>query len=345
MSGHENRALGVRLGRSPRGCPTAGIAPKRVRLLQVFQDAEAEPAEFVAPIESDLGLVGQVLRFANSSYFGFSREVASVKQAVTLVGMRTIKNFVLWSAVFSQVPDPKCGPFHLKQLWEDSLRRALFARKLVTLFGSKTTDDAFAAALLQDMAIPLLAKGAPAQYSRLLEARERDGTRLSALEHEAFGWTHAEAAKGMARHWSLPEELAVIVGSHLEIEQWAAEGASHPAELAVAMSALLPSGADLFWPECGALEDYYKRVVPADGPNLAALLGQIDDEFRELAPLLKIDNSRTSLVARHQQAVASSSTYRSRTSPEETTLGDSFASSGSSTRSGSTIDAAPGNGH
>ena len=48
-------------------------------------------AEFIAPIESDLGLVGQVLRFVNSSYFGFSREVASVKQAVTLVGMRTIK--------------------------------------------------------------------------------------------------------------------------------------------------------------------------------------------------------------------------------------------------------------
>ena len=40
-----------------------------VRLLRVFQDAETELAEFIAPIESDLGLVGQVLRFVNSSYF------------------------------------------------------------------------------------------------------------------------------------------------------------------------------------------------------------------------------------------------------------------------------------
>jgi HD-like signal output (HDOD) protein len=123
-----------------------------------------------------------VLRFVNSPYFGFSQEVSSVKSAITLVGMRKIKNFVLWSAVFSQVPDPRCGQFHLKQLWEDSLRRALFARELVTLFGSNVADDAFSAALLQDMAVPLLSKGAPALYARLLEARDHGGTRLSALE-------------------------------------------------------------------------------------------------------------------------------------------------------------------
>ncbi len=275
-----------------------------VRLLQVFQDAETGLAEFVAPIESDLGLVGQVLRFVNSSYFGFTREIASVKQAVTLVGMRTIKNFVLWSAVFSQVLDPKCGRFQLRQLWEDSLRRALFARDFVTLLGSKAADDAFAAGLLQDMAIPLLSKAAPALYARLLEARDHGATRLSALEHEAFGWTHAEAAQRMAQHWSLPEKFAAVVGSHLEIDRWAAEGASHPAELAVAMSALLPSGADPLWLECGVLEDHYQRVVPADGPALATLLGRIDDEFRELASLLKAGNSRMSLVERYQEAIA-----------------------------------------
>jgi hypothetical protein len=180
----------------------------------------------------------------------------------------------------------------------------LFARDLLTLSDSKAADDAFAAALLQDMAIPILAKGAPALYARLLEARDRNGTRLSALEHEAFGWTHAEAAKRMAQHWSLPEELAVVIGSHLEIDRWAAEGVSHPVELAVAMSALLPSGADPFWLECGALENYYGRVVPADGPALATLLGQIDDEFCELAPLMKAGKPRMSLVERYQAAMA-----------------------------------------
>ena len=98
-----------------------------IRLLELSQNPDNGPAEFAVPIESDPGLTGQVLKFVNSSYFGFSREISSVKLAITLVGIRTIKNFSLWSAVFSLMPNPKCGPFDLKSLWQDSLRRALFA--------------------------------------------------------------------------------------------------------------------------------------------------------------------------------------------------------------------------
>jgi len=56
--------------------------------------------------------------------------------------------------------------------------------------------------------------------------------------------------------------------------------------------------------ECRELEDYYQRAVPADGPALTTLLGQIDDEFHKLAPLLKAGNSRMSLVERYQKATA-----------------------------------------
>src|SRR5208283_5806863 len=106
-------------------------------LLELSQDPENGPAEFAAPIEADPGLTGQVLKFVNSSYFGFSRKISSVKVGISLVGVRTIKNFALWNAVFSLVPNPKCGPFDLKNLWQDSLRRGLFARDMSNLMGLK----------------------------------------------------------------------------------------------------------------------------------------------------------------------------------------------------------------
>jgi HD-like signal output (HDOD) protein len=108
-----------------------------IRLLELSQNPDNGPAEFAVPIESDPGLTGQVLKFVNSSYFGFSREISSVKLAITLVGIRTIKNFSLWSAVFSLMPNPKCGPFDLKALWQDSLRRALFSRAFGKVLGMK----------------------------------------------------------------------------------------------------------------------------------------------------------------------------------------------------------------
>src|SRR6478672_12149845 len=53
-----------------------------IRLLELSQDPDRSPSEFAAPIEADPGLTGQVLRFVNSSYFGFAREIASVKLAI-----------------------------------------------------------------------------------------------------------------------------------------------------------------------------------------------------------------------------------------------------------------------
>ena len=167
------------------GAQLPALPQSAIRLLELSQDPANGPAEFAVPIESDPGLTGQVLRFVNSSYFGFSREISSIKLAITLVGIRTIKNFALWSAVFSLMPNPKCGPFDLKSLWQDSLRRALFARAAAKLLGMKEAEEPFAAALLQDMAVPLLAKEAPRLYVKLLEARDEGKIRLSFLEEQA----------------------------------------------------------------------------------------------------------------------------------------------------------------
>ena len=62
-----------------------------VRLLASRQDPNTTPAEFAMPIETDPSLTAQVLRFVNSSYFGFSGKISSIKMALTMVGIRTIK--------------------------------------------------------------------------------------------------------------------------------------------------------------------------------------------------------------------------------------------------------------
>jgi len=153
------------------GAQLPALPQSAIRLLELSQNPDNGPAEFAVPIEADPGLTGQVLRFVNSSYFGFSQEISSIKLAISLVGIRAIKNFALWSAVFSLMPNPKCGPFDLKSLWQDSLRRAVLARRFSRLLSLPEAEDLFAAALLQDMAIPLLAKELPGHYQDLFLRR------------------------------------------------------------------------------------------------------------------------------------------------------------------------------
>jgi HD-like signal output (HDOD) protein len=225
-----------------------------------------------------------------------------VKLAITLVGIRTIKNFTLWSAVFSLMPNPKCGPFDLKSLWQDSLRRALFARLAGQFQGIKDADDLFAAALLQDMAVPLLAKELPKEYVDLLEDRDGGRQRLSTLEQNKFGWDHAEAAAMMARAWDLPEELAGPIETHTEIESLIASGKATPHALAVALSSLLPPSVDEQWVEWGRFQTAYQAVCPKGGPAIAEVLRQVDEGFVEFAPVLQMSTPARTLVDALQQA-------------------------------------------
>jgi HD-like signal output (HDOD) protein len=278
------------------GTQLPALPQSAIRLLELSQDSNNGPAEFAVPIEADPGLASQVLRFVNSSYFGFSREISSVKMALILVGIRTIKNFALWSAVFSLMPNPRCGPFDLKSLWQDSLRRALFARAMARLLGVREPEDPFAAALLQDMAVPLLAKETPQQYAQLLVSRQGGRIRLSKLEEETFGWTHAEAAGSMARQWNLPDFFAEMIENHPAIDRLVEQSAGNAEKLTVALSALLPALADPVWLECGQFEDHYEKIAPPGHPHLPQLLEQIDREFANFAPVLKLSLPSKSLV-------------------------------------------------
>lgn len=270
------------------GMQLPALPQSAIRLLELSQDSDNGPAEFAVPIEADPGLAGQVLRFVNSSYFGFSREISSVKLAITLVGVRTIRNFALWSAVFSLMPNPRCGPFDLKSLWQDSLRRALFARILARRLKLAEAEDLFTAGLLQDMAIPLLSKELPEQYGRLFEARQQSLARLSDLEQEQFGWNHAEAAAMMARSWSLPDHFAGLLIGHTKLDEYlGAPDASVPG-LIIALSAMLPATRDDEWHEREAFLSAFHQIA-GEGLEVAGeVFRDVDQGFEEFAPVMKL---------------------------------------------------------
>jgi HD-like signal output (HDOD) protein len=274
-----------------------------ISLLQLSQTGDAGPSDFARPIEADPGLALQVLRFVNSSHFGFSREIGNVQQALTLVGVRTITNFALWNAVFSVVPNPQFGSFDLKTLWSDSLRRAVFARKLGKAMRLSDAEDLFAAALLQDMAIPLLLKFLPTQYQDLMAQRVAARMRLSQLERQAFGWDHAEAASRLMRSWSLPESFAHLVERHTQLDSLLNQGEAAYGQSCVALAAMLPDGTAEGWSEHGEFKTGFDRLTASCTTDLETLISETDEGAAEFAPLLKVTAPKKSL-AEHLKSAA-----------------------------------------
>ena len=241
--------------------------------------------------------MGQVLKFVNSSYFGFRNEIMSVQQALTLVGTRAVTNFALWNAVFSVIPNPKFGPFDLKTLWLDSLRRALLARKLGKSMRLSNAEDLFAGALLQDMAIPLLLKELPSEYESLVARRASERRRLSGLERELFGWDHAEAAAVLAEQWNLPDEFVTLIAQHTHLAELLAGGEATRGAACVALASLLPSCSDETWGERGEFLEGYSSLTGQSLESLHQLFAEVDESTDDFAPILRLPAPQVGLVS------------------------------------------------
>jgi HD-like signal output (HDOD) protein len=268
-------------------------------VLQLDNDlAKVNINDLVRPIEADPGLAAQVLKFLNSSYFGFQSAISNVRHGITLVGIRVVKNFVLWKAVFSLIPKNRIGGFDIANLWQDSLRRAMFTRFLLMETRKGDAELAFAAALLQDMAIPLLLKRSLQEYTNLLAKLKSTPTlRLSTLESEKFGWTHADAAGVLGQNWKLPSPLIDLISNHLRLDENLANFdenfEKNPEQVVVSLSALLPSTTREQWFEKERFMKYYPLFHASPIEHLFA---KVDKEFEQYAIILQITKPKQQLL-------------------------------------------------
>ena len=253
--------------------------------------------DLARPIEADPGLAAQVLKFLNSSAFGFQGTISNIRQGIALVGIRIIKNFVLWKAVFSLIPKSKTGAFDVGILWQDSLRRAMFSRFLLLELKKGDAEMAFAGALLQDMAIPLLLKTKGADYNPILDSLANFTTaRLSELESEHFGWSHADASLILGQYWKLPELLVDLTSNHLKAPTTSTDFMQYPERSVVALSALLPSVAHEDWKDRELFTGAFETSLPGKAQLFATLFGKVDSEFDQYASLLHIAPPKQSML-------------------------------------------------
>ncbi|MDR1959827.1 MAG: HDOD domain-containing protein [Planctomycetaceae bacterium] len=253
--------------------------------------------DIVHPIEADPGLAAQVLKFLNSAFFGFQNHITNIKQGIALAGFRIVKNFVLWKAVFSLMPRTESTVFNIKQLWQDSLRRALFAKQIAQGLRATDSDLAFIGALLQDMAIPLLLKRKPQVYSDLLlKLQNEPEKRLSRLESEKLGWNHAVAAGVMCRIWKIPDDLASLIANHIIIEPFLSDIGKNASQISVSLSAFLPSVTGKKWNEQEALMYYTDKIFPNKPTLIPDFFDLADREYTQYANILQISQPSKKLT-------------------------------------------------
>ena len=191
--------------------------PKSVQqVLSLLDDIHCNPRDLVRVLEYDLALTERVLKALNFIYFEDSCRIASVKEALALIGLNTLKSVVLTIAAVGALPVKNDAGLKMDDFLSYSLSVGGVARWLASRSALRVRegDHAFLAGLLHEVGQVVLALHMPTVFKDLKAHAEQSGVPLYQLENDAFGTDHYTLGRLVAHKWQLEEQVADTIGYH-----------------------------------------------------------------------------------------------------------------------------------
>jgi len=250
------------------------LSPGFVGRMRALADDGVSIATLAAGVEPDPVLTLRLLRVANSPFFGMSRRVDSVRDAITVLGLLNARSLIVAGCVMNQLKPDAVSGFDAARYWRHSLACAA-ASECLALRTGLPAPRAFLAGIVHDIGDLALAQLWPERYRDVGAARGAGAVDMFALEGEHYGFDHAELGARLVEHWRFPADLCRAVAGHHGARQWDAD---LPADTLRLVGTLRFGNA---WADWTARDDNAGREPP---PELAELAG---DDLASLAPRIE----------------------------------------------------------
>ncbi|MDG5815069.1 response regulator [Chitinispirillales bacterium ANBcel5] len=170
------------------------------KILKAVEE-ERDMKEIASLIEHEPATSAEVLKLVNSSFYGLS--IGSVHQALVYLGIRTVKDVVLFAEIFS-------NNGHQNSAERETLFRhigfcnTLLHRFHLTLFNRKISEEYSTAGLLCDIGRLFILSNYPDKYKQLSSQWESEPEQMANVEKEIVGFTHEQVGAQILNWWNLP---------------------------------------------------------------------------------------------------------------------------------------------
>ena len=178
------------------------------RVTAVAEDPESSREDLVKVLERDQTLAAKILGLSNTAYYGHSRNIQTLNEAVSLLGFEAVKGLAISSTIFSEIS--KGAGDKLVIFWRHSFEVARAAMILAMMVGEARPERAFLAGLLHDIGRPILYQFFGDDYIATSEV----STDLISDEELYYGASHADVGSWFADKCCFPEDLVMSIRLH-----------------------------------------------------------------------------------------------------------------------------------
>lgn len=188
-------------------------------LIDALQQLDGNPeiTTLVDKIGQDPPTVVRLLRIANSSFYGMSREIASLREAIVVLGFNCVRDLLV-GICFSQMWSRQHHDFDYTKFWYHSMAVAECSRQLANYTGINP-DIAFTAGLLHDIGQLVIVFLFPDAVDRIFKTQDVHPpcgmqAPIAEKERRLLGFDHAYIGAKAALYWNFPVAIQKAIEQH-----------------------------------------------------------------------------------------------------------------------------------
>lgn len=186
------------------------------RMIEVIDHPQTSAERLNGIIAGDQALAAQVLKLANSAYYGFPRRINTITLAIVVIGFETLKNFGLSAAVIDRYSKyRKDLPFDIYLFWEHSISTAIASKLMAKEVGHQVVGEAFAAGLLHDIGKFVISLYFREAFDTVVSNMIDDDIPMYRVEQQVLsGASHADVGAWLLDKWNLSGAIVEGIKHH-----------------------------------------------------------------------------------------------------------------------------------
>lgn len=181
---------------------------------KIMDNPKSNMNQIAMVIAKDQALASKTIKLVNSAFYGMSKPVSSITQAIVILGLNTVTNLMLGLSVIKMFPRDSKTAFNHEDFWEHCFGTALIAKAIAQERNYHDKDECFIAGLLHDLGRLIFDQFLHEQFAKALTVAKMKNIALSRLEQIVFGADHAFTGALLARRWRLPESIHAAIKFH-----------------------------------------------------------------------------------------------------------------------------------
>ncbi|MNR76208.1 HDOD domain protein [compost metagenome] len=162
-------------------------------------------------INRDVAIAGNLLSIANSAMFNLGRHIASVEDAIMLIGLNNC-NALMTSLMMRRTLSQ--GKMMMPRFWDVSEKRSRGMMHVAKITKLSTPELAYNLGLFSDIGIPLMMASFPTYAETLTAANKMVSGGFIELENQHHRINHAVVGGMLAEHWSVDPAVVLAIKKH-----------------------------------------------------------------------------------------------------------------------------------